>query len=110
MCDKAGIYLLEEADIESHGSGDASLCYQNSEGTQTDIRGIGMVVNMPEYANQLIDRVENMVIRDYNRPCVLIWSMGNESGYGPYMKAAGERVKELDQDRPIHYECVGLPI
>lgn len=108
MCDKAGIYLLEEADIESHGSADASLCYQNSEGTQTDIRGIGMVVNMPEYANQLIDRVENMVIRDYNRPCVLIWSMGNESGYGPYMKAAGERVKELDQDRPIHYECVGL--
>ena len=108
MCDKIGIYLLEEADIESHGSGDASLCYSSLNGTGTDIRGIGMVVNMPEYEQQLIDRVETMVVRDYNRPSILFWSLGNESGYGPFMKAAGERVKELDKNRILHYECIEL--
>lgn len=108
MCDRLGIYLMEEADIESHGSGDASLCYTGEAGAETDIRGIGMVVDMPEFAANLKDRVKGMVMRDYNRPSVISWSLGNESGYSSFMKEAGELAMELDQDRIVHYECLGL--
>lgn len=108
MCDRLGIYLMEEADIESHGSGDASLCYTGETGAETDIRGIGMVVDMPEFAANLKDRVKGMVMRDYNRPSVIFWSLGNESGYSPFMKEAGKMVMELDGDRIVHYECLGL--
>ena len=108
MCDELGIYLMEEADIESHGSGDASLCYTKDTGTQTDIRGIGMVVAMPEYAEQLRDRVETMILRDFNRPSVLFWSLGNESGYSRYLRDAGQRAIDMDSERIVHYECLGL--
>ena len=108
MCDRLGIYVMEEADIESHGSGDASLCYTGETGTETDIRGIGMVADMPEFAPHLQDRIAGMVMRDYNRPSVIFWSLGNESGYSSYMKNAGELAMELDPDRIIHYECLGL--
>ena len=108
MCDEIGIYLMEEADIESHGSGDASLCYKESTGDATDINGIGMVAAMPEYAGQLLDRVLGMVERDYNRPSVLFWSLGNESGYSESMRAAGEAAMREDPGRLVHYECTQL--
>lgn len=108
MCDKIGIYLMEEADIESHGSGDASLCYKEKTGTDMDINGIGMVVAMPEYSGQLLDRAMGMAARDYNRSCVLIWSLGNESGYSKYMKSVGEAVMKEDPGRLVHYECLPL--
>lgn len=108
MCDEIGIYLMEEADIESHGSGDASLCYKESTGDATDINGIGMVAAMPEYGGQLLDRVLGMVERDYNRPSVLFWSLGNESGYSESMRAAGEAAMREDPGRLVHYECTQL--
>ncbi|MCD7806199.1 MAG: DUF4981 domain-containing protein [Lachnospiraceae bacterium] len=106
MCDRLGIYLLEEADIESHGSSSASLCYLEPEGLKVGKQGMAMVVSMPEWKEQLKDRVRGMILRDFNRPSVLIWSMGNESGYSKYVKEAGEEAMELDPDRPLHYESV----
>lgn len=106
MCDELGIYLIEEADIETHGSVDASLCYKDDMDTKTDLDGMGMVVAMPEYAGQLMDRIETMICRDYNRSSVLIWSLGNESGYSSYLRNAGKRAMELDPDRLVHYESI----
>lgn len=106
MCDRLGIYLLEEADIEAHGSSSASLCYSRAKGTETGKTGIAMVVSMPEFRHQLKDRVSGMILRDFNRPSILIWSLGNESGYSAYMKEAGEEAMRLDPDRILHYESV----
>ncbi|MCD7863842.1 MAG: DUF4981 domain-containing protein [Lachnospiraceae bacterium] len=106
MCDRIGIYLLEEADIESHGSVSASLCYAGMEGTKTETLGMAMVVSMPEFKEQLKDRVRGMILRDFNRPSILIWSLGNESGYSRYVREAGEEAMRLDPDRPLHYESV----
>ncbi len=104
MCDRLGIYLLEEADIETHGSSSASLCYADPEGIRTGKQGMAMVVSMPEFKEQLKDRVRGMILRDFNRPSILIWSLGNEAGYSQYMKAAGEEARRLDPDRVLHYE------
>ncbi|MCD7739545.1 MAG: DUF4981 domain-containing protein [Lachnospiraceae bacterium] len=106
MCDCLGIYLLEEADIESHGSSSASLCYLETEGIRMGKQGMAMVVSMPEFKEQLKDRVRGMILRDFNRPSILIWSLGNEAGYSKYMKEAGEEAMGLDTDRPLHYESV----
>ncbi|MCD8379242.1 MAG: DUF4981 domain-containing protein [Lachnospiraceae bacterium] len=106
MCDRIGIYLLEEADIESHGSSSASLCYSDPEGIRTGKQGMAMVVSMPEFKEQLKDRVRGMILRDFNRPSILIWSLGNEAGYSRYVKEAGEEAMRLDPDRPLHYESV----
>ncbi|MCD7752184.1 MAG: DUF4981 domain-containing protein [Lachnospiraceae bacterium] len=106
MCDRIGIYLLEEADIESHGSSSASLCYADPEGIRTGKQGMAMVVSMPEFKEQLKDRVRGMILRDFNRPSILIWSLGNEAGYSRYVKEAGEEAMRLDPDRPLHYESV----
>ena len=51
-----------------------------------------------------LDRVERMVRRDKNHPCVLVWSLGNESGFGSNFVTAGRFVKEYDPSRLIHYE------
>lgn len=108
LCDEIGIYLMEEADIEAHGSVHASLCYQNGEGTDTTRMGMAKVVSMPEFEKQLLDRVETMIVRDFNRPSILFWSLGNESGYSENMKKAGQRAMELDAERLVHYECVDV--
>lgn len=108
MCDRIGIYLMEEADIESHGSGDASLCYRDETGPATDINGIGMVAAMPEYRGQLLDRVMGMAERDYNCPSILFWSLGNESGYSELLKSIAEQLMCKDSERLVHYECTAL--
>ena len=56
------------------------------------------------YKKTILDRVQRCVLRDKNRPCVLIWSMGNESGYGVGFIEAGQWVKENDPTRLLHYE------
>ncbi len=106
MCDRLGLYLLEEADIEAHGSASASLCYSDPEGIRTGKQGMAMVVSMPEFQEQLKDRVRGMIFRDFNRPSVLIWSLGNEAGYSKFVKEAGEEAMRLDPGRPLHYESV----
>ncbi|HHW45370.1 MAG TPA: DUF4981 domain-containing protein [Clostridiales bacterium] len=89
LCDKYGFYVIDEADIETHGIWEL---------------GSDMLSEAPEWEEAYIDRVMRMVERDKNRPSVILWSMGNESGYGRNFVAAIAKAKERDNTRFIHYE------
>ena len=89
MCDKYGLYLIDEADIESHGIG------YNKDKTLAD---------KPEWAAAHLARIEGMVERDKNHPSVIIWSMGNEAGDGNNFLNAYKWIKGRDKSRPVQYE------
>ncbi len=92
LCDEYGIYLIDEANIESHGYGYAP------EAT---------LGNRPNWQQAHLERIRAMVERDKNHPSVIIWSMGNEAGDGINFEAASEWIKERDRSRPVHYERAG---
>ncbi len=96
LCDERGIYLMVEADVESHGS----VCAKNLEDFE---RMRSILPSDPAYREQFVGRTLRMVERDKNRPSVLIWSLGNESGWGENLAAAAKAVHEKDT-RPVHYE------
>ncbi len=89
LCDEYGIYLIDEGNIETHGFGN------NKE---------NLLSNSPEWKDAYLDRVQRMVYRDWNHPSVIIWSLGNESGDGPNVKAVYDWVKKTDPSRLFHYE------
>jgi beta-galactosidase len=84
LCDEYGIYILDEADIETH------FCWD-------------LLTRDPFWKEAFIDRGERMVFRDRNHPCIIAWSMGNESGYGQNHVDLARRIREIDPTRPIHY-------
>jgi beta-galactosidase len=85
VSDELGLYVIDEADIESHAF-ISSLCHD------------------PRYLSAWVDRVSRMVRRDKNHPSVILWSLGNESGYGANHDAAAGWVRHYDRSRPLHYE------
>lgn len=85
LCDSLGLYVMNEADIEQHG-----------------LRG--KLALDATWANAFMDRAVRMVGRDKNYASVVIWSLGNESGYGPNFAAIAAWIRDFDPDRPIHYE------
>ena len=85
LCDSLGLYVMDEADIESHG-----------------LRG--KLANNPEWHAAFLDRAVRMGERDKNYPSIVMWSMGNESGYGANFAAVSAWLKEMDSTRPVHYE------
>ena len=88
--------------MESHGCVDV---YNNLHWTAAmPYNGIALFASDPRYKKAITDRSEALVKRDINRPCMVFWSLGNESGYGTNMLAAGELVKSLDDTRLLHYE------
>lgn len=89
MCDKYGLYLIDEADVESHGTG------YNPNVTLAD---------KPEWLGQHLDRITRMVERDKNHPSVIIWSMGNEAGDGHNFLTSYQWMKQRDVTRPVQYE------
>lgn len=89
LCDQYGIYLIDEANIESHGMG-----------YDKDIT----LADRPEWAAAHLDRTVSMVERDKNHPSVIIWSLGNESGDGHNMLADYRWIKKRDPSRPVQYE------
>ncbi len=90
LCDIYGLYVVDEANIESHGMG-----YQPDK----------CLANQPEWQKAFIDRTERMFERDKNHPSVIIWSLGNESGEGVNFAATYTWVKQRDRSkRPIHSE------
>jgi len=89
MCDKYGLYLVDEADIESHGIG------YDKDVTLAD---------KPEWAGAHLDRTIRMVERDKNHPSVIIWSLGNEAGDGHNMLNDYKWIKSRDISRPVQYE------
>ena len=91
LCDEYGIYVIDEANIESHGMG-------------YDLRVGGTLGNNPLFMNAHLDRTMNMYERDKNHPSVIIWSLGNEAGDGPNFDACYDWIKAYDPSRPIHHE------
>lgn len=89
MCDKYGLYLIDEADIESHGVG------YDKDVTLAD---------KPQWAAAHLDRMQRMVERDKNHPSVIIWSMGNEAGDGHNFLNGYKWIKGRDVTRPVQYE------
>jgi beta-galactosidase len=102
MCDALGFYVIDEADVESHGCVDASLTTDNNG----DYSGIALLANIPEYAASYAERIENMVARDGNRTSVLLWSLGNESGYSAVLEQIARRLRKTDPTRLLHYESL----
>lgn len=85
LCDSIGLYVMDEADIEEHG-----------------LRGT--LASTPDWYAAFLDRPIRMAERDKNHACVVFWSMGNESGYGPNFAAISGWLHDFDPTRPVHYE------
>jgi beta-galactosidase len=85
LTDELGLYVVDEADIESHAF-QSTLCDDS------------------RYLNQWVTRVSRMAERDKNHPSVILWSLGNESGYGANHDAAASWLRRYDSSRPLHYE------
>ena len=85
LCDSLGLYIMDEAGIETHG-----------------LRGT--LASTPEWHAAFLDRAVRMAERDKNHPSVIIWSMGNESGYGPNFAAISAWLHDFDPTRPVHSE------
>lgn len=100
LCDRLGFYVIDEADMESHG---CVTVYNDLKWTR-GYDGIALIASDERFLRAITDRAESLVKRDINRPCVVFWSLGNESGWGTNMRAAGELVKSLDRTRLLHYE------
>ena len=92
LCDRYGIYMVEEADIESHGMG---------YGKET-------LAKDPAYAKAHLERNQRNIARNFNHPSIIIWSMGNEAGFGPNFENCYRWIKKEDPSRPVQYERAGM--
>lgn len=95
LCDQYGIYVIDEANIETHGMG-------------YDLKQGGSLGNNPDYLTAHRDRTLNMFERDKNHPSIITWSLGNESGNGYNFYQTYLMMKELDGTRPVQYERAEL--
>lgn len=102
LCDEYGFYVIDEADIEAHGP--SELFYSDNNWDNKAARWNEPIADNPEFCESILDRVKRCIIRDKNRPCVVIWSMGNESAYGVTFEKALAWVKSYDKSRLTHYE------
>ncbi len=85
LCDEYGLYVIDEANIETHAV-------------------YNRLANDPEWLPAFVERGMRMVERDKNHPSIILWSLGNESGYGPAHDALAGWMRGYDPSRPIHYE------
>lgn len=91
LCDKYGIFVMDEANYETHGLG-------------------GKLSNDPSWTAAFMERTSRMVMRDKNHPSIIIWSLGNEAGRGPNNAAMAAWIHDFDITRPVHYEpAMGSP-
>ncbi len=92
LCDSVGIYVVAEANLESHGMG---------YGSET-------LAIRPEWAQAHLERNQRNVQRNYNHPSVIIWSLGNEAGDGENFEKCYDWIKQEDSSRPVQYERAGF--
>lgn len=88
LCDKYGIYVVAEANVESHGMG----------------YGESTLARRDDYAKAHMERNQRNVQRGFNHPSIIFWSLGNEAGFGPNFEAAYRWIKSEDTSRPVQYE------
>ena len=91
LCDEYGIYLTAEANAESHGMG----------------YGAGTLAKRPDFELMHMERNQANVISFKNHPSIIVWSLGNEAGYGPNFEKAYDWIKAYDTTRPVQYEQAG---
>lgn len=91
LCDKYGLYVICEANLESHGMG---------YGDET-------LAKVPEFKKAHLERNQRMVQKFKNHPSIIFWSLGNEAGDGPNFEACYDWIKNYDQTRPVQYERAG---
>ncbi len=95
LCDRYGLYVVDEGNIESHGMG-----YKDGETLAQD----------PQFRAAHLARDKRMVQRDFNHPSVIVWSLGNEAGAGPNFMDCAAWIRAYDPSRPIQYErCLDTP-
>ncbi|MBO6188763.1 MAG: beta-galactosidase [Prevotella sp.] len=91
LCDSAGLYVVAEANLESHGMG-----YKEKTLAKRD-----------DFRLMHLERNQGNVLSLRNHPCIIVWSMGNEAGYGPNFEHVYEWIKSVDASRPVQYEQAG---
>ncbi len=102
LCDRYGFLVIDEADVESHGP--VEFYYRDNSDANKFERWNEPIADAPAWEEPVLDRVRRMVERDKNRPCIVIWSMGNESAYGCNFEKALSWTKSYDPSRLTHYE------
>jgi len=102
LCDEYGFYVIGEADNESHGP--VERFYKDNLESTKHRRWNEWISDNPDFTKATLDRTQKCVIRDKNRPCVVIWSIGNESGYGCTFEESLKWIKSYDPTRLTHYE------
>ena len=96
LCDEYGFYVMNEADIETHGV--------------VELYGAGyldnynMIADDKTYENAIVDRIDSSIVPFKNRSCIFMWSLGNESGFGINFESGAKHARKLDPSRPLHYE------
>ncbi len=90
LCDRLGLYVVDEANVETHG-----------------MVPMGRLADDPMWSNAFLERMMRMVARDFNHPSIIIWSLGNESGYGAAHDAMYQWTRRVDPSRPVQYEGGG---
>lgn len=108
LYDRLGFYVIDEADVESHGT---ITTYSEKPPYVDDYfihtiedRIFGLLCFDPRFEEAFVDRMRRMVHRDKNHASVIVWSLGNESGFGPNLEKAAAWIKQQDRSRPIQYE------
>ncbi len=99
MCDKYGFYVIDEANIETHGMGTTNQGLEFSPKRQ-EIHP----AYIPKWKEMHLDRTKRMYERDKNYPSIVIWSLGNEAGNGENLFSTYEWLKNIDNSRPVQYE------
>ena len=90
LCDQYGMYVIDETDLECHGF---------------ELTGkYNWISDDPAWETAYVSRLERMIERDKNHPCIIMWSLGNESAFGHNFRAMAKRAKEMDPTRLVHYE------
>ena len=102
LCDRYGFYVIDEADNESHGPGE--IFYKDNSFEHKAKRWNETIADNEAFIEPVLDRVQLMVQRDKNRPCIVIWSMGNECAYGCAFERALAWTKAFDDTRLTHFE------
>lgn len=90
LCDEYGLYVIDEADLECHGF--------------EWVERYDWITDDPSWEKAYVDRNVRMVKKNRNHPCIIMWSMGNESSFGCNFRSAAKAVKEVDSTRLLHYE------
>lgn len=112
LCDRFGLYVIDEADLETHGmeylaeshTKITKTAEEQAQEREISTRMRGALSADPAWKDAYLDRAVRMVERDKNHPSVVIWSLGNEAGYGANHDAMAEWIRKADPTRPIHYE------